>query len=306
MIGVSFWLTETKPHFASALTTDELLRAYIEQDTDQDGLPDWQEEVYGTDPANAESVEKGMTDKEAVADGLVTPPFVSEKAPDPNAKLDVPIDDPAPKSLTKRFSEQFIQAYLAAGGGKNVSEEEQAAIINRLIEIFAQESEAEFASSYTKISLKMGSSADDMAYVEQVENLLYELLPKENSDMPALANALIEKGDAKAGKRLSELSYIYGTVTAQLLRISVPPQLTDSHLLLVRAYDSVSRAGAVLANYEADPISALGALSVFVPARDDIVSAMKGLAGAVLSHGEPKEGEPGWLSVGFSRQSEQQ
>ena len=35
---------------ADAATSAELLKAYATKDADQDGLPDWQEALYGTDP----------------------------------------------------------------------------------------------------------------------------------------------------------------------------------------------------------------------------------------------------------------
>lgn len=306
MIGVSFWLTSAKPRLASALSTDELLRAYVEQDTDQDGLPDWQEEVYGTDPANPSSVEAGMTDAEAVARGYVDPAFLSEPAPEPITDKDIPVPTPADTSLTAQFSHQFIEEYFAAGGGKNVSEEEQAKIIENLIATFSREAEARLDSAYTRVSLQVRADADAMTYAGALEAMLQSSLPTENSDMPGLANALIERGDAKAGNRLLELARVYGSLATKLLALPVPSELADEHLMLVRAYDRVSKAGSVLSRYEEDPVSALGALSVFVPARDDIISATKGIAESILAEGEPETGEPGALLVEFVRAQERQ
>lgn len=306
MIGTSFWLTTYETKLASALSTDELLRAYVEQDTDGDGLPDWQEEVYGTDPANPNSVDPNLTDKEAVAEGLVAPAFVSEEAPDPITEADIPGEEPAPNSLTKRFSEQFIKAYFAAGGGKNVSEEEQQTIINNLIESFARESENLLESSYTNISLRITSDIDDAQYIGAVEQFMVSSLPKENGDIPTLANAYIEKKDPSAQKRLGELSVIYDSIVRSLLALPVPETLADAHLTLLSAYDRVSKASLALSKYETDPIAALGALSMLVPAREDVVTAISMYATAVLKTGEPKEGEPGFLSVQFARQAEQQ
>lgn len=305
MISASFWLTSAKPRLANALSTDELLRAYVAQDTDDDGLPDWQEKVYGTDPGNPRSADASMTDADAVAAGVVAPVFVSEPPRETVSEADIPVALPADTSLTARFSRQFMEEYFAAGGGKNVSEGEQAKIVDNLITTFAQEAEERLTSSYTRLSLKVRSDVGAMAYIEELEAFMLSSLPTENSDMVALAHTLIEKGDLAAGSRLQELSRMYGAVAKGLLAMSVPSRLVNEHLLLVRAYDRVSRGGAVLAAYEQDPIAALGALSVFVPARNDIVTAFKTYAAEVLTHGEPAEGEAGALTVQFARAQEQ-
>lgn len=306
MVSVSFWFTNTTPRIASALSTDELLRAYVEQDTDDDGLPDWQEEVYGTDPGNPESVEKGLSDAEAVARGLVKPAFSSEELREEITEADIPVDAPASGSLTERFSRQFIQEYLSAGGGTNVSEEEQARIIEGLIATFAREAERQLDSSYTSISLLVVPSLDTTTYIGELEAFLLASLPQVNSDMPGLAKALILEGDMSAGTRLRELSDAYGGMAKTLLRMPVPSSLVEQHLLVIRSYDRVAKAGAVLARYEEDPVAALGALSVFIPAREDILTAFNGYAVAVLANGEPVEGAPGFLTVQYARAQEQQ
>lgn len=306
MVSVSMWLTSAKPQLASALSTDELLRAYVEQDTDGDGLPDWQEEVYGTDPANPESVREGITDAEAVAQGVVQPAFLSEEAPDPITDADIPVDAPSANSLTERFSRQFIEEYFAAGGGKNVSEEEQARIIEGLITTFAREAESSLDSPYTQVSLRVQQSLEVSDYIGSIETFLANTLPADNSDMPALAKAYIERSDEDAKNRLLVLSDVYGSVARGLLSLPVPSELVNEHLQLLRAYDRVSKAGVTLATYEEDPIAALGALSVFIPAQRDVIDAFKAFALEILKEGEVSEGEPGYLTVEFARTQEQQ
>src|SRR3989344_3578766 len=70
-IVVAFLSSHPVASPVSAESTAELLKAYAAKDTDGDGLPDWQEALYGTDPTNPRSVQASMTDAEAVAKGLV-------------------------------------------------------------------------------------------------------------------------------------------------------------------------------------------------------------------------------------------
>ena len=62
---------------AGAESTHDLLVSYASKDTDNDGLPDWQESLYGTDPNNAHSVNATVTDGEAVTQGLVKARFAT-------------------------------------------------------------------------------------------------------------------------------------------------------------------------------------------------------------------------------------
>lgn len=305
MIGVAFWFSNPTTPRANALSTDELLRAYVEQDTDSDGLPDWQEEIYKTDPTDPHSVDAALTDAEAVKEGLVAPAFRSEEAPKQISDTEIPVPNPSEGSLTEQFSQQFIEQYLAAGGGTNVSADEQQAIIDGLIGTFAKESETLLDSSYTSVSLHVSKDLEPVAYIGTVEQTLLANLPKENSDMPELANAFIEKNDAAAGRRLKELGTAYKNLATTLLALPVPPSLSATHLSLIRSYDRVSRAGLALSRYEEDPVAALGALSIFVPAGTDIRNAFTAYADVVLKEGEPAPGAPGELSVTYARSLEQ-
>src|SRR3989344_2462375 len=75
LIGGAFFMGRgTKvSNVAEASGESSLLAAVATQDSDHDGLPDWEEALYGTDPKNADSKDLGMTDGEAVAQGLIVP-----------------------------------------------------------------------------------------------------------------------------------------------------------------------------------------------------------------------------------------
>src|SRR3990167_5251431 len=61
------------PSSAQASEETALLHAIATKDSDSDGLPDWEEALYGTDPHNQDSFHLGMSDGEAVAKGLIVP-----------------------------------------------------------------------------------------------------------------------------------------------------------------------------------------------------------------------------------------
>lgn len=306
MIGVSFWLSSSKPKLASALSTDELLRAYVEQDTDQDGLPDWQEEVYGTDPANPSSVEPGMTDLDALKEGYVKPAYESEPLKSEEvAPPYVPGENPSSGSLTERFSTQFAQAYFAAGGGTNVSDAEQQQIINDLLAVFVREAAEDVASSYTRISLRIDSETSLDEYASKLATVLVmNDLPPQDADPVALTQAIMNN-DADAVKKLAKLGVTYSNIRSALLSMPVSSEAADAHLALTRGFDTFARTTDVITKYSEDPLAALGALSAFEPTSKSMLGAFGTIATLILREGEPEPGTAAAMLVNIARSSEQ-
>src|ERR1035437_7373016 len=66
------------PPVVQASTETALLQAIASKDSDSDGLPDWEESRYGTDPHVADTFHLGMTDGESVAKGLIVPKAIAD------------------------------------------------------------------------------------------------------------------------------------------------------------------------------------------------------------------------------------
>ncbi len=113
--------------------------------------------------------------------------------------------------------------------------------------------------------------------------------------------AYIQNGDASAKPKLAALAATYAAIAKDLAEAHVPPSLASGHLILLQSYDTLSRATALVANYETDPVAVLGALSIYQPAAGAVVSTLTNLASVILQTGEPQTGMPGVLIVNFAR-----
>lgn len=109
-----------KTKAVNAELTDDLLASYVAKDTDSDGLPDWQEALYGTDANKADTDGDGISDGEAVRKGLLTPTALSSQLPsDPVGEDEVlPGQAPAAGSLTEQFSRSFFQSIWRRAAGR--------------------------------------------------------------------------------------------------------------------------------------------------------------------------------------------
>ncbi len=97
--------------------------AQINIDSDNDGLPDWKEALYGTDPHNPDTDGDGTNDGDEVAQGRdPLKPNTAPKGQEPNDKIDPKIIEQNEKivntfeslSDTDKFSRSLISDVIAA------------------------------------------------------------------------------------------------------------------------------------------------------------------------------------------------
>lgn len=313
IVFVGFAYVVSGPSFLSSKTADaasseELLKAYAAKDTDGDGLPDWQEAIYGTDPNKADSTGLGMTDGEALKAGKLTPQTLSTQLPKEGTKLtsaDLPGVDPAPGSITDEFSKEFFQAYITESKGQPMSAEAQQALITKLMQSFSARAGKVLESKYTIVSVHTNKNMDVLTYAGAVEKIIRAHdVPAGSGEPLPLMEALIERGDLSARPKLVALADVYTAITKDLLGTAVPPALANNHLLLIQSYDTLARSTRLVANYEKDPVGVLGALAEYQPQSNRVLASLKTLASAVIAVGEPSAGEPGYFIVQFARSIE--
>lgn len=299
---------------ANAESTEQLLQAYASKDTDGDGLPDWEEALYGTDPNKAISNSFGIPDGQAAREGKLTPNALASQLPSADQGTSTaPLTDadfggtpaPAAGSITEQFSREFFQEYVQASNGQPMDQATQQKLVTDLLASFTQKAVAGFSSSYSAVSIHTDSSISVSAYAAQVESIILSNdVSPEDSQPLALMEALIEKNDESARAKLTTLAASYGKISQQLLAVHVPPSLASQHLALVQGFDELHKATAATATFEKDPLGTMGAISAFQPASNMVVSAFKGIATVILSTGEPASGLPGSMIVSIARSTE--
>jgi hypothetical protein len=301
--------------FANAGTTDDLLKAYASKDTDGDGLPDWQEALYGTDPNKAISNPYGIPDGQAAKEGKLTPQTSASQLPSDGTGTtsvkdilnQIPGTDPASGSVTEQFSHEFLQEVIDTSGGQQLTSDQQQQIATKLATKYAAKAGSLFVSNYSLVSIHTDPTVSVKSYAGSIEQVFI------NNDVPVTANqplplieALIQNNDESARPKLKVLSDSYAGITSDLLTLRVPPQLASQHLALIKGFDSLHKATAAFVIYEKDPLGVMGALSTYQPTSASVTEALKSIATSILSTGEPAAGEPGAIIVNIARSAETQ
>ena len=290
------------PSFAEASTETALLKAIAAKDSDSDGLPDWEESLYGTDPHNPDSSNLGMTDGAAVAQGLVVPKAIADisvaTSSDNSAVIDGSLPPaPADDTLTAAFSKIFITRYLAAkeaNGGAALSESDTSALSNEIISSLSSSlmTAPDFKSG--KDLTVSGSGPDAMkAFATKVGMVLAVNTSDATTSELIYLNDAVQNDDASAIPHIASIAKSYRGSAVGLAVLPVPRELAASDLELINAMMRMSEIINDFTLVNTDPLATILAFNQYQQAGIalenafiDFNTAYKN-AGLSLSEGAP-------------------
>lgn len=264
MIGSAYALSGPLPFWnvVEAQSAEELLREYAARDSDSDGLPDWQEALYGTDPHNPESFQAGMLDGEAVAQGLIEPRVLVRPEGEPTDPESIPGTNAGPNSLTDRFAQAILTQYLQNRGTNRPTQAEIMSFVESAV------SELSLTSShpnrFTMQDVLNAPSGHDglAAYAANAERAFREnASPAGKNELLYFSDAL--KGQTGAVSSIELISANYEAVANALIKVPVPPEARQAHLGLANALMQLSEVSADMASIETDPLRALMGIGLY-------------------------------------------
>ena len=302
IIGGAFVLARgaATPPTAQASAESALLAAIASRDSDSDGLADWEEALYGTDPHDSDTRELGMTDGEAVAQGLIIPKAIAD-VPGVDGSGGTVVDPdlpPAPdeNTLTAAFAKNVFTLYLdrlQANGGQ-LADQDLADIANQaLAELGGSITAAPpFKSARDLIVSGEGSEAMK-AYAAAVERVMLANTSDASKSELAYLKDAVENNDTAALAHISSLAKAYRMSAAGIAVLPVPSELAAAHLALVNSLARTSEATNDFALFDADPLTTVLALKQYPGDILALVDALESIANAfnavdiTLAPGEP-------------------
>lgn len=252
MVGGAFWLSSPQTPTANALSTAEALQAYAGKDADADGLPDWKEVLYETDPNNPHSVTPDKTDGEAVAAGLVEPRFkTAAEGDDMTALLEIYAES---ETVTDKFSKKFIENYLKKRVEGPLSKDE----LNAFIEEANAELTRRNITRYSIDDVKIGPRGQEaiLKYVDDMDKVMVA-----NSPKPDAKGVSEHFGDYVTGVetvrsmiRIREAGNAYTASAEAMMTVTVPPELLSQHLDFANAYALLGEVTTDMGAMDTDPV----------------------------------------------------
>jgi hypothetical protein len=206
-------------------------------DTDSDGLYDWEETLRGTDMTKADTDADGTSDGSEVNQGrnpLIPGPNDSSGEPTDNSvtssQRESVSESDQPKTLSSELSKNLLTQLVSLKGSDSLTAENKAALLSELTQFTIG------SFTYKKYDKNM---------LLLLNNFTPEELRVYASNFATIQIDLISSISAQGDEILKDilvLSRIYRNSAQNLSQIAVPSSLADVHLTIVNNYSAVSTA----------------------------------------------------------------
>lgn len=238
LIGTAFLISGPLPSFfgtANAESTHDLLVQYAAKDSDHDGLPDWEEALYGTDPNNPHSISPTLTDGEAVAQGLVKP-AVATATSSPAAANSIPGASVATTTVTDEFArELFSQYLLQLGPNAQPTPDDVATFVEQGLANLSTNQQVPDAYNAGQVRV-VGSGSDALISYAAAEESAFSknTIKADRSEIDYFADA-VNKNDASALVEVKRIGAAYTALGSAYLAVPVPQEAAVPHLAIANA-----------------------------------------------------------------------
>lgn len=274
--GESFSITGNKNNTVLKVG-NPTLPDLIQRDTDGDGIPDWEEALWGTDPQ-----------KKITFNDTPDATYIENKKKELKMEGNV-IADATKLTETEKFAREFFTSYSAM---KSSGQIDNTAINNFSNALGQKIVNPTLIDRYTETDIKI-SSIDDATskqkYYQEIKTLF------KNYQSTGLGDELdiVSKGLASNSvigatdspdqyAKLSTIASAYRDFAQKAMGLSVPQSLAEYHLRIANSSNNTGISVSNLGKIASDPIVGLSGLSQYQKYSDDLVKAVADLEAFLL------------------------
>jgi hypothetical protein len=274
----------------------------LNQDSDGDGLTDWEEVLWKTDPNNPDSDGDGKLDGEEIV--LNTNPTIA--GPDDGLATEESVAQADSSSFflnqnyTELFSQDLFLQYLQM---KSEGHELDTETLNNLIsgvskDLFSGIKEV----SYTPADILIIQN-NDLSAIRKYGNEMSEIINENAADLggvseAVLLNEALRDRDREKMKGLEPFVYSYNKILTDSLSVPVPSSATDIQLTILNGYRDLAHGVLAMRGGLDDPIRALQGLSLYTRSVDTLTTGFRDLKNYFNTNGLVFEkNEPGYIFV---------
>ncbi len=231
-----------------------------EADSDKDGLRDWEEVLWGTDPENRDSDKDGTLDGQEVVVGrnpaLAGPDDTLKSSPaqDPSVgKYSYSYDSSLGETLTDQVSRNLAANYLEAKSANEFDSATAEEIANRTLKEIGG---AEIYRDIKLDSLKLVSN--DVSTIESYgEKAIAILMIITNGRFAEAGIASLVIQGANQAYKLEPYAKRYADMRDLMIKMNVPRRFSAIHLTITQDLDTMARSLETLSKTESDPLAGM-------------------------------------------------
>jgi hypothetical protein len=232
----------------------EATKQAFEKDSDNDGLKDWEEALYGTNPLNPDTKGNGLGDakevekeREAVASATTTP----EKT--------------ITLTATEKFSRELFTKYLEAKrSGQEITPELSEAIAEELVAKGYDQGIPAFDDGVLT-TIQTNDTAFIRNYGNQIGKIVLTPMPEGTSNELLILEQILAKG-TPTDKNMADLNKILGRYQSMrdaLVKTKVPLQAKDAHAQLIQGIEVVMNVVTGIKDLQSDPVGGYSKISQY-------------------------------------------
>lgn len=252
--------TVTQTAQTETLNLEEL----VQKDSDGDGVPDWEESLWGTNPTNTDTFGHGLGDRAEIDKMKI--------ALRGNAKTDGAIS--GEDTQTSLFAKQLYSSVLALKQSGNFTDTTAGSLSVGVTNNIKEQAKEKiyYVASDLKIVGEATSSIE--AYRGDIVRIATKYEKAGLGDEILILASVVDNKNPAGLKNLDKNIVLYRKILGENLFISVPKNMAQNHLILVNGYrnvlESLSQAGEIFS----DPIAGLVEITRYRNSTNSILIAL--------------------------------
>jgi len=279
----SFWIfrkpeNEKVALEANTVTVLDKKPAGETPDSDSDGLKDWEERLWGTDPNNQDTDNDGTTDGEEIK--LGRDPL--NPGPDDYVSPSVTSNDngvsPEELNLTQKTTRDLFVSYIQQRQAGLDPSSASEGIVNSVLN---NAGAPEFKNNFSQKDIKTVDNAsltENKFYINELARISGEGGEKiKENELNSLERAINLANSSDSFEKFGEFAgnaAVYKKMTADILKMSVPRNYALSHLRYLNALNNLSEINLAFSTFMSDPISGLSAVRQYLDEADNIKNSL--------------------------------
>lgn len=286
-----------KPEESTQLLVEKVVEQSANKDDDNDGLKNWEEGLWHTDPNKADTDGNGISDGEQVKKQIENSNGAAGSGQTANSL------DNSNQTKTDEFSKKFFAEYLTLKKAGDID----ANAMQKLITNSISQVDTTTHNTYTKKDIKTVPDTN-IALARTYGNSLTIIREKyaaeyKKNPLGADSTGLSAKSFSESQEfvsSLTKISALFKNMALDIKNLPVPLGLAETHLALINNYMTSSQSFKDLSDFKNDPVLALTGIQKYTVANKEEGDLLTDVAYYFLKNGIIfSEDEPGFRIRGI-------
>lgn len=243
--------------------TKLLIKDVVQKDTNSNGIPDWEESLWGLDPNK-----DGQKNKEIITE---------KRAELAKSSNDYIIDGNQPSKDTEDLSKEFFATIVSLQQTGNLDDSSMDAISKAVGEKIVAEP---ISDIYTPgmMTTKPTNEKTTSAYLAAFKKLNDKYADKDMGNELIFIAQGIKNNDPQAISVISDIATSYRSFGRELVKIPVPDSVSTYNLMLANDYEKVAQSIDSLTLLLSDPIIGMKGLINYKKYSDELISNIQNIS----------------------------